>query len=209
MPLKGVTETTRCKARSNATKERCGNPARLGYTVCRNHGAGGELHKARGESIVKERQQIKAISRFVVGISKDDPEANILVGFENEYRRCMGRIRWYDEQIELLDDEARLIWGQTKEEDKSAVEFSGVDKTYEARKHMWLTLQDEERKNLREMAKVWLQAGLDVKRLEIERSKVDAIDRALFRILERAGVDVYSDSVRKIVSSELRQLAAQ
>jgi len=172
------------------------------------HGAGGAEHRARAAVIRKERQEIKKMVRFVTGISKDDPEANILTGFENEYRRCIGRIRWYDEQIQLIDDEQALIWGKTKKENKSATEFTGTDTTYEARRHMWLVLQDEERKVLREMAKIWISAGLDVKRLEIERSKIEAIDRTLLRILERVGVDVYSDDVRRVVSKELALLGS-
>ncbi len=170
----------------------------FGITVCRMHG--GQLPTVKAKS---ERAKVIAeMQRFVKPIAENDPEAYPIYAFEVEYRRTIARIRYYDEKLAELEPEA-LGWGKTKEEDRNAAEFPGIDTTYEAAANMYHKLQWEERQHLVRMTKIYINAKLDEKKLQLLERQVLAFDGAITRLLARLGHDTTSPEIRNVVREEM------
>ncbi len=185
----------------NGSTVRCKKWALEGVSVCERHGAHLPSNKAKNDKAVVLRQ----MERFVAPISKDDPEAHPILAFEVEFRRTLGRIRWYDEQLKALEVEA-LTWGKTKAESIGASEFQGKNTTYEAKASLIHELQFRERQHLIAMEKIWLSARLDERKLDIQRAYVRALDVVLISILKGLGLDTEDPEVRQVVRDNLLAL---
>jgi hypothetical protein len=197
-------EDRRCiamKTLEDGTKERCKNFRLTGLTVCRYHGGSNPAAKRKSQ----KAKILSAMQRFVTPIDADDIEADPIYAFEMEFRRTLGRIRWYDEALAALEQED-LIWGQTKREEIGASEFTGHNETYEARVNMYHELQFAERKHLLDMEKIWIGAKLDEQRLVVQRGYVAALDKAIVGILSSLGHDVADPAVRAVVRDQLLAL---
>lgn len=184
------------------TKHRCKKPRMTGIEQCETHSG------SRQKAASAQAKVLTQMQKFVVPIAHDDPEADIVYGFEMEYRRTVGRIRFCDEQIGKLASEREMIFGLTKLEEKSATEWAGTDTTYEARINTWYVMQMGERKHLLEMQKIWIGAKLDAKRLEINQQYVIMLDQVITGSLKRLGLDAEDPQVRQIIREELLALPA-
>jgi len=194
-------EKRRCKAKGKQKGTRCGNWALPGLEVCRMHGGATKAAKRKSE----EAKIVMQMQRFVQPIDRDDPETNPITAFETEFRRTLGRIRWYDEQLAQLDAEA-LTWGKTKEEEIGAGEDPGTNVTYEARANSLHELQFRERQHLTDMTKIYIGARLDERKLDIQRAYVKALDSALVGILSALGHDPGDPATRQVVRDHLLAL---
>jgi hypothetical protein len=192
-------------ADGNKTDERvrCNMYRSPGLTVCIKHGGGTKAARAKSE----RAKIVMSMQKFVTPIAADDPEANPIAAFEMEFRRTLGRIRYFDEKLAELD-EASLVWGKTKHETGSGFE-GGPNTTYESQANLYHELQFRERQHLMAMEKIWIGAKLDSRRLEIERDKVALLDMAITKILTRLGHDPRSPEVRNAVRQELLALPGE
>jgi hypothetical protein len=145
------------------------------------------------------------MTKFVQPISANDPEANPVTAFETEFRRTLGRIRWYDEELSRMEVKD-LTWGMSKEENIGATEFSGVNRTYEAKASAIHELQFRERQHLIAMEKIWLGAKFEQAKLDMQRAYVTQLDSALEDILTALGHKVSDPTVRQVVRDRLLQL---
>jgi hypothetical protein len=174
-----------------------------GLDVCYVHG--GQLPRAQFKH--ERAKALTTMQKFAKPADLDDPEVvNPLLALETEFRRTLGRIRWYDEQLALLASERDLVWGQTKHESGSK-DGEDVDVvTHEARSNLLVELQWKERTHLVAMEKLWVQARLDERRLAVMKSQVAALDRALVGILTGLGLDPNDPDVRQVVREALLEL---
>lgn len=185
-----------CKATKAGSdpKIRCKKPALIGLEVCERHG--GSFPQAQAQS--DKAQSLATMARFTRPYEGD---LNVLSAFEMEFRRTLGRIEWYDEQMMALKSAKDLIWGQTKQE----VGFDGEGhkdvKTYEARANILLDLQWRERKHLLDMEKVWIGAGLEQQRLDLMKSQVARFRSLLMRALDAIGVDTTDPAILERLGS--------
>lgn len=171
---------------------RCKKAARPGNVYCHHHGGSGE----KGDLAANRASAMTAMQRFVKPYEGDiDPVS----AFEMEFRRTYGRILWLEEQIGSLESEQDLIWGITKEEDVSATEFAGVNRTYEARIHVFEDMLRWERKHFLELEKVWIRANLDERKLSMMRSQIDYTYTLVVRCAQMLGHDPADPSVRDII----------
>lgn len=164
---------------------------------------GGATPRAKLKS--ERAKTLRAMQKFTTPIPVDDPENHPLTAFETEFRRTLGRIRWYDEQLARLDEE-QLTWGKSKEEEIGASEFSGTNVTFEARANMLHELQFRERQHLVAMEKIWIGAKLDERKLEIQREYVRMLDERIVAILTALGHDVHDPAIRQVVRDNLLAL---
>jgi PAS domain-containing protein len=72
-----------------------------------------------------------------------------------EIRRSGARIEWFDRRLDEIKDQKDYWWGQTKKEVIGASEFEGTNKTYEAKEHVLVKMQNEERKRLQALRDEW------------------------------------------------------
>lgn len=190
-----ISQPRRCKTTKeiDGVTKRCKNYAMSGLMVCWNHGGRFDRQQVQSKSAIV----LTKMQRFVKPWEGDlDP----YIAFENELRRTMGRIAWYDEQIGALADSKDLIWGLTKEERITAAEYPGTNRTYEARVNILEDLQRWERKHLLDMEKIWLQANLDEKRLTLMKAYVQLGYDKVNEALQRLGIDTKSSEVRSVLA---------
>ena len=72
-----------------------------------------------------------------------------------EIRRSGARIEWFDRRLDEIKDQKDYWWGQTKKEVIGATEFHGTNKTYEAKEHVLIKMQNDERKRLQALRDEW------------------------------------------------------
>lgn len=183
--------------------EQCGNFPLHGLSVCKFHGGG--TIGARRKSY--EAKLTLSMRKMVTPIGVDDWESNPLNGFDMEYRRTIARIRYFDDVLSTMSEKS-LTWGKTKREDKEATEFGGTDTTYEAKVNVVYAMQFAERQHLVKLSKIWIAAGLDNRRLQIEEQKVLAFDNAITTILTSLGHDSRDPDVRAVVRTSMLQLSS-
>ena len=184
-----------CRAKSKATGERCKRRAMTGLVVCERHG--GQFPNSK--KVSEKTKALTAMQRFVRPFEGDVDPIGV---FEMEFRRCLGRIAWLDDQISALDTED-LIWGMTKEERVMAAETPGTNKTYEARVNLLVEMQNWERKHLLDMEKVWIAAKLDTERLSLMRKYVETTYTAVVKALTLLGLDPASEEVQNALQTAL------
>ena len=177
----------------------CKRSARPGNTLCPTHS--GRSEKALASA--QKAQAMTAMQKFVQPYQGDlDP----ISAFELEFRRTYGRILWLESQIADLEDEA-LIWGKTKEEEVSATEFAGTNRTYEARIHVYEEMLRWERKHFLELEKVYIKANLDERRLGIMRQYLEGTYASVVALLKSLGHDTSDpevrDKMRRMFEAEL------
>ncbi len=72
-PVQRLLDAPRCTATAKSTRQRCRNPSKQGWTVCRLHGAGGGAprgkahpnykHGLRSKAFTEQRKQINKLIR--------------------------------------------------------------------------------------------------------------------------------------------------
>lgn len=194
-------ETERCVARSTQSKLTCRKRRCTGLRVCQRHGGGTPASKEKRT----RAEAMEAMRRFVTPIPGEDIEANPIVAFELEFRRTIAKIRYFDEVIAELAPDA-LGWGKSKETNVESSEYPGVDTEKLAQANIYYKMQLEERKRLVDLIKIWIGAKLDVRKLQIEEQKVEALNGVIVAVLSRLGHNVKDPALRAVVREEMLAL---
>lgn len=190
-----ISQSRRCKATKASSKGtlRCKKQAMYGLEVCATHG--GSLPQAKAQS--ERAVVLTSMQRFVRPYEGD---LNPFTAFENEMRRTLGRIAWYDEQLALLKSSDDLIWGLTKEERIHAAEFTGKNKTYEARLHLLEEAQRWERKHFLDLERVWLAAGFEREKIDLFKAQEERLLKVVLKAIAALGLDPEDEDVRGTLS---------
>lgn len=194
--VKHLNVPRRCALKRRSTGEQCKNPARRGLRYCSTHAG----RRKRQNAAVDRAKALTAMQRFVKPYEGDLDPISV---FEDEFRRTVGRILWYDEQLSRLQSADDLIWGLSKTEQIAASETPGTNETYEARVNMLETLQYRERQHLLALEKVWIGAKLDVEKLNLMKRYVETTYVAVIDTLTRLGIDTAAPEVRDILAESL------
>lgn len=202
--LLGFSEEFRCQARakhSDPPGQRCKRRAVPHMRVCVKHG--GAAKQVRETS--NRKQAVERMRKLVTPIPGTDFEANPIAAFELEFRRTIARIRYLDDVIAALEPDA-LGWGKTEETVTTSTEFPGVDTKFQATINVYYDLQARERKHLVELIKVWINAKLDVRKLEVEEQKVNALNGVIEVVLTRLGHNIHDPEIRRTVRTAMLEL---
>jgi hypothetical protein len=193
--LEHLNKKRRCKATRAGTKgtQRCKKPALVGLEVCERHGGSFPQPQEQSARAVVLTQMQRFVRPF-------EGDLNPFVAFEMEMRRTLGRIAWYDEQLALLKDADDLIWGKTKEEVVTAAEFTGTNRTYEARLHLLEEAQRWERKHFIELERIWLAAGFEREKIDLFKAQETRLLKVVIRAIKELGLDPEDDDVRGTLS---------
>lgn len=189
-----LAEPRRCRAKNRTTGERCKRPAMKGLRVCSKHGGQHPASKAKSE----RAKALTTMQRFVLPYEGAVDPISV---FETEFRRTLGRIAWYDEQLARLSSEQDLIWGMTKQEDIGAGPDPGRNTTYEAKVHLLEELQFKERRHLLDMEKVWISAGLESQKLNLMKRYVENAYTKVMRAVTLLGLDPGDPKVRDALAT--------
>lgn len=184
----------RCKKTRNVEgrTQRCKKTAMHGLEYCDRHGGLLPSNKA----ISERTKPLTAMQRFV---RPYEGRLDLMDAFEAEYRRTLGRIAWYDEQLAGLKRKKDLVWGVTKYE--SAGGFEGApNRTYEARVNILEEMQRWERKHLLDLTKVGLAAGIEQQRLDMLGTYISQVQGMMQRVLEHVGLDMADPKVKEAIA---------
>ncbi len=198
----------RCQA-TRRDGERCTNPAMVGLTVCQNHGGKTRQARRANERAKLEREIRPKLAGFTTPLDANDKLAHPLAAADYNIRLSMARIEFCNEQIAKLKEENDLVWGKAKEEHVNATEFAGINKTYEARVNVWITLQNQEREMLHKWYATISKNALDAKRIEANDVTRKYTNRVLRVVLRAFGLDPNDDAVRSRVAEALRDASPE
>lgn len=191
-----IDEVRQCKVRRKTDNARCRKTAVRGLDVCVRHGGKLTAQKA----VARRSAVLTEMQRFVRPFTGDVDPISV---FEAEFRRTLGRIRWYDEQLAALGSAQDLVWGLTEEKRVNASEYPGTDRTYAAKVNMFEELQRWERKHLLDLENIWIKANLDERKLQIMRTQVDRTYAQVVRALEKLGLDPLDEKVRDALAEAI------
>jgi hypothetical protein len=123
-----------------------------------------------------------------------------------EIRRCAARIEWFDERLREIAEERDLWWGETKREKIGASEFSGTNKTFEARENIILKLQAQERDRLNRLTKEWAEQRFEAARIAGYGAFGTALKRAIAAMASEFDLDLTDKAVQARVRRVLGDL---
>lgn len=195
------------KAREhNKVGKRCGMAKINGTDRCKFHGGAtpSVIAKARKDRV--ENEMRTKLDRF----TDLWPESHELLDPFSlmlwEIRRCAARIEWFDERLRELDDEKALWWGETKREKIGAAEFTGTNKTFEARENVILAMQAKERDRLNKLTKEWAEQRFEAARIAGYGAFGVALKRAIGALAVEFALDLTDQSVQARVRRVLGDL---
>jgi hypothetical protein len=96
-----------------------------------------------------------------------------------EIHRTAGHVAWLAEVVKGIDQNG-LVWGLSED----VVGGKNHGKTFKAAPNIWLNLYQTERKHLAAVSSAAIKAGIDERRLELEKSQSTAISTAFFAMLD-------------------------
>lgn len=205
----------KCAARRNKGRTQCTEEAELGQKFCTNHlkmFAMRNLSKVRQVEEV-ERKEFRPNSAAILVkaglISNEDAEANGAFALMMEIRRTVARIRFCDVKINELEDD-EMVWGTTRVQDEEGYREKGPISVHTVTKEsavsQWVLLQRWERTHLAKLSKMWIDAGFEQKRLDLQARTVEGLNTAIREIITGLGRDPYEVGVKKVVSRALSKL---
>lgn len=150
-----------CKTRG------CRKPVEPGLEVCLQHGGGWPQARRKSELVKLERE----LDAFITPIGDDHPAADPIAALELERRKCLAKIDWLDHRIANTMGADDLDWGLTKEEQISAAEFTGTNRTYEARIPVLVEMRQREAAHLLRITDLMAKTHFQAATLELQRER--------------------------------------
>lgn len=197
------TDTPKNREKGRVGKQ-CGRPAENETPYCRFHGGNSTqvIAKAQRTKIEREAKAAGFTDIWPENHRMLDPFTLLLW----EIRRSAARIEWYDRKITELEDEKSIWWGLTKMEKVGAAEFTGTNKTFEARANILVKMQDEERVRLKALRDEWQSNRFEAAKVAAMgefRAQTNIVLRGVLRAL---GHDPNDPAVRQAVAGVLSGL---
>lgn len=210
------------KVRQGARRgERCLNPHLPGIGQCRYHG--GTL--PQNAEIARNTRLDDAVRRARVPlIDANDEEATGDGAIAGEIRRTVAWIRYCERMIDDLESDSDVIWGMSERETKVSTgkpvvtrqngKIESSDDSYEITRYGasingWVARLEWNRQQLLRVSKIWIDAGFDAKRIEIEQHYVEMLDRAIVMAMVSMGHSASDPAVRKAIYDALMAVAGQ
>ena len=145
----------------------CGKPRVNETPFCEFHGGNNQvtIDKARRVRVEAEiRTQVADLS-FTDLWPEEHPKLDPFTLLLWEIRRSGQRIEWFDRRISDLTEEKSIWWGITKKEEIGASEWTGTNKTFEARENILVKMQNEERERLKKLRDEWQNNKFEAARI--------------------------------------------
>lgn len=186
--------------------QRCGAPKVNGTDRCKFHGGSspGRIQNAQRARILAE------VEAEVPGFTDMWPETHHLLDPFSmmlwEIRRSGARIEWFDRKLSELEDEKAIWWGKSKEERIGASEFTGVNKTYEAREHVLVKMQNEERERFKKLRDSWQNDRFEAARVAGMGAFGAAARQMIAMLCAEFGIDLSNPEVQARVQHALEGL---
>lgn len=156
-------DTPKARERGKVGK-RCGQRRENDTPFCKFHG--GRIPTVVDKyRRLRVQAEIEADPGFTDLWSELHPKLDPFTLLLWEIRRSGARIEWFDAQLAKLTEERSIWWGMTKKESIGAAEYTGTNRTYEARENVLVKMQNEERKRLKELRDEWQNNKFEAARI--------------------------------------------
>lgn len=186
--------------------QRCGKWQVNGTPYCEFHGGNNSRTIEKAQRIRFEEQIQREAPSFTGMWADDHPLLDPFSILLWEIRRSGARIEWFDAKIAAFEEEKAIWWDISKKEEIGAAEFTGTNKTYEARENVLVKMQNEERKRLVDLRKQWQDDRFEAARVA-GMGAFGTASRAMIRALfEEFEIDLMDPAVQERVQHALEGL---
>jgi hypothetical protein len=146
-------EPTRCTARAKSTGKQCAKLAIPGGTTCRMHGSSTSASKAAAARRLARAEAERFVAKFASEDAARNPDAHRQLA--KLINTSSGLVSFYEAQCRRLDPDA-LVWGDVE----ARTDHQGTTVIQRGEVNVWLRLYNDERKELRQLCRVAIDAGL-------------------------------------------------
>ncbi|WP_167197981.1 hypothetical protein [Brevibacterium pigmentatum] len=155
----------KCQAESKKRPgDQCRNYPVRGLRVCLRHGGGSKKARAAASRNLEQEKLTRVARRLGTPHENLDPAQALLDLVASK----AGEVEWLRHQVELLETDGDLWWGETKVVGKDNPEFGEqFERTEEARQHVVYTLLHKAQDQLARYAAETLKAGVDERQVKL------------------------------------------
>lgn len=157
-------DPAKCQATSKKRGDQCKNYPVRGLRVCLRHGGGSKKARAAANRNLEQEKLTRVARRLGTPHDNLDPAQALLDLVASK----AGEVEWLRHQVELLETDGDLWWGETKVVGKDNPEFGEqYERTEEARQHVVYTLLHKAQDQLARYAAETLKAGVDERQVKL------------------------------------------
>lgn len=157
-------DPAKCQATSKKRGDQCKNYPVRGLRVCLRHGGGSKKARAAATRNLEQEKLTRVARRLGTPHENLDPAQALLDLVASK----AGEVEWLRHQVELLETDGDLWWGETKVVGKDNPEFGEqFERTEEARQHVVYTLLHKAQDQLAKYAAETLKAGVDERQVRL------------------------------------------
>lgn len=157
-------DPAKCQATSKKRGDQCKNYPVRGLRVCLRHGGGSKKARAAATRNLEQEKLTRVARRLGTPHTDLDPAQALLDLVASK----AGEVEWLRHQVELLETDGDLWWGETKVVGKDNPEFGEQhERTEEARQHVVYTLLHKAQDQLARYAAETLKAGVDERQVKL------------------------------------------
>lgn len=157
-------DPAKCQATSKKRGDQCKNYPVRGLRVCLRHGGGSKKARAAATRNLEQEKLTRVARRLGTPHTDLDPAQALLDLVASK----AGEVEWLRHQVELLETDGDLWWGETKVVGKDNAEFGEqFERTEEARQHVVYTLLHKAQDQLARYAAETLKAGVDERQVKL------------------------------------------
>ncbi|MDN5604760.1 MAG: hypothetical protein L0G59_04995 [Kocuria sp.] len=174
----------KCQALSKRRPgEQCGNYPNKGLKVCRVHGGNSKKAKQAGQRNLEQEKLTRVARRLGTPHENLDPAQALLDLVASK----AGEAEWLRHQVELLESDGDLWWGETKH--TTGTNSLGMidETTAEARQHIVYTLLHKAQDQLARYATETLKAGVDERQVRIAERTGEQFEAVITALLPAIG----------------------
>lgn len=173
-------DPAKCQAKSKKRGDQCKNYPVRGLRVCLRHGGGSKKARAAATRNREQEKLTRVARRLGTPHDNLDPAQALLDLVASK----AGEVEWLRHQVELLETDGDLWWGETKVVAKDNPEFGEqYERTEEARQHVVYTLLHKAQDQLAKYAAETLKAGVDERQVKIAEQTGAQFETALTSLL--------------------------
>lgn len=173
-------DPAKCQATSKKRGDQCKNYPVRGLRVCLRHGGGSKKARAAATRNLEQEKLTRVARRLGTPHDNLDPAQALLDLVASK----AGEVEWLRHQVELLETDGDLWWGETKVVGKDNPEFGEqYERTEEARQHVAYTLLHKAQDQLARYAAETLKAGVDERQVRIAEATGAQFETVLTSLL--------------------------
>lgn len=176
-------DPAKCQGFSKSTQKQCNSYPVHGLTVCRVHGGSSKRAKTAATRNLEQEKLTRVARRLGTPRTDLDPAQALLDLVASK----AGEVEWLRHQVELLETDGDLWWGETKHTE--GVNSQGMidETTTEARQHIVYTLLHKAQDQLARYAGETLKAGVDERQVRIAERTGEQFEAVITALLPAIG----------------------